>query len=76
MLKQLYNLSDEKVVVAWVQNPYYQYFTGEVFFSWSPLATPQMSVKSATGKEFGQAPVDKGYRGKIKVNITKVVITN
>lgn len=32
MLKQLYNLSDEAVVVQWKLNPYYQVFCGEVSF--------------------------------------------
>ena len=32
MLKQLYNLSDENVVERWVENPYWQHFTGEIFF--------------------------------------------
>ncbi len=31
-LKQLYKLSDEGVVKRWVENPYWQYFTGEVYF--------------------------------------------
>ncbi len=34
ILKQLYNLSDERVVPAWVENPYYQYFCGEAEFKW------------------------------------------
>jgi hypothetical protein len=36
IITQLYNLSDEKVVETWLQNPYEQYFTGEIFFSWQP----------------------------------------
>ena len=32
-LKHLYNLSDEQVVERWVENPYWQYFCGEQFFS-------------------------------------------
>ena len=28
LLKQLENLSDEEVVLAWKRNPYYQYFCG------------------------------------------------
>jgi IS5 family transposase len=35
-----------------------------------------LSAKSATGKEFKQAPIDRGYRGKTKVGITEVVIPN
>jgi IS5 family transposase len=32
LLKYIYNLSDENVVDRWIENPYWQYFTGEVFF--------------------------------------------
>lgn len=32
MLKQLENLSDERVVLQWKQNPYFQYFCGEKNF--------------------------------------------
>ena len=31
-LQHAYRLSDEAVVARWVENPYYQHFTGEVFF--------------------------------------------
>jgi len=34
ILKQLENLSDERVIEAWVQNPYYQAFCGEIHFQW------------------------------------------
>lgn len=34
MLKHLYNLSDERVVAMWQENPYYQYFAGEATFQW------------------------------------------
>jgi len=32
LLKHTYNLSDEPVWERWVQDPYFQYFTGEEFF--------------------------------------------
>ena len=32
IIKQLYNLSDENLVARWVENPYWQHFTGEVSF--------------------------------------------
>jgi len=32
LLKYIYNLSDENVVDRWIENPYWQYFTGEVNF--------------------------------------------
>lgn len=31
-LQHAYRLSDEAVVARWVENPYYQHLTGEVFF--------------------------------------------
>ena len=32
LLKHIYRLSEEGVFERWVENPYYQYFTGEAFF--------------------------------------------
>ncbi len=32
LLKQIYALSDEAVCERWVNDPYFQYFTGERFF--------------------------------------------
>jgi len=34
ILKQLENLSDERLIEAWVRNPYYQAFCGERHFQW------------------------------------------
>jgi len=34
ILKQLENLSDERLIEAWVRNPYYQAFCGETHFQW------------------------------------------
>ena len=41
LLKQIYNQGDETVMEAWVQNPYWQYFSGEATFQWENPATPQ-----------------------------------
>lgn len=40
LLKQMYNLGDETVIEAWLQNPYYQYFTGESEFQWEYPCDP------------------------------------
>jgi len=32
LLKQIYNLSDEAIVDRWMENPYWQYFSGELVF--------------------------------------------
>lgn len=34
ILKQLFDLSDEEIVEKWTENPYYQYFSGQIYFSW------------------------------------------
>jgi IS5 family transposase len=40
LLKQLENLSDERVVEAWTQNPYYQAFCGMTEFQWKLPCDP------------------------------------
>jgi IS5 family transposase len=43
LLKHMFNLGDETVIKAWVENPYYQYFTGESVFQWKfPVASSDM----------------------------------
>lgn len=39
-LKSIYNLRDEGVVTCWPENPYMQYFTGEVVFQKFALMNP------------------------------------
>ena len=45
ILKHLENLSDEVLVQRWVQNPYYQAFTGEVEFQWKLPCDPTSLTK-------------------------------
>ena len=40
ILKHLEDLSDEVLIQRWVQNPYYQMFTGEVEFQWQVPCDP------------------------------------
>ena len=40
ILKQLENLSDERIIEAWVRNPYYQAFCGERHFQWKLPCDP------------------------------------
>ena len=53
ILKQLYSLSDERVVEEWVQNPYYQYFSGMAVFQWKYPCTPSelTHFRNRIGKE-------------------------
>lgn len=36
LLKRMFNESDESVIDRWVENPYWQYFCGEVYFQHKP----------------------------------------
>lgn len=40
LLKQLYDQSDESVMDRWIENPYWQYFTGETHFQVKPPFDP------------------------------------
>ena len=40
ILKQLKGLGDETVIKEWVQNPYFQYFSGETEFQWDKPCDP------------------------------------
>lgn len=53
ILKQLDSLSDESVVAKWVENPYYQYFSGETHFQWAMPCDPSDLVhfRHRVGKE-------------------------
>ncbi len=39
-LQHLYGLSDDAIVARWVENPYFQHFTGEIFFQHQPPIHP------------------------------------
>lgn len=43
ILKHLYDLSDEELIEQWIQNPYYQYFSGMSEFQWKqPCASSEL----------------------------------
>ena len=44
-LQHAYRLSDEAVVARWVENPYFQHFTGETFFQHRPPIDPSSLVR-------------------------------
>ncbi len=45
-LQHAFRLSDEAVVARWVENPYYQHFTGETFFQHRPPIDPSSLTPS------------------------------
>ena len=53
-LKYAFNHSDESVLAAWVENPYWQYFCGGVFFEHTPpIDSSSMTYWRAYLKEAG-----------------------
>lgn len=81
-LKHLYDLSDEQVVERWVENPYWQYFCGEQFFSHTfPIHPTSMTQwRNRLGKDGVEKllieTINTGLKSKtIKPNsITKVTV--
>jgi len=57
ILKHMENLSDEVLIQRWVQNPYYQVFTGEVEFQWQLPCDP--SDMTYFRKRIGSAGFEK-----------------
>lgn len=66
ILKQLRNLSDESVVEQWSENSYYQYFSGETYFSSHPPCVPTELVEFR--KRIGTEGVELIFKESIKVN--------
>lgn len=60
LLKQLENLSDERVVEAWVQNPYYQAFCGMEHFQWQFPCAPSELVHFR--KRIGESGIEKIFQ--------------
>ena len=63
LLKQIENLSDERVVEAWVQNPYYQVFCGMEHFQWEfPCAASELVHFR---KRIGEAGMEKIFQASV-----------
>ena len=71
LLKQLENLSDERVVEAWVQNPYYQAFCGMVHFQWQFPCDPSELVYFR--KRIGEAGVEKIFQASVSLHGTQAL---
>lgn len=90
LLKERFNLSDEKVLKIWPENPYWQYFCGEVHFQTEkPFAKSELTrfrhrigpeglemIKNITIKEFGNPDGKKydTYSDRRKRNFWKRII--
>jgi len=63
LLKQIENLSDERVVEAWTKNPYYQAFCGMEYFQWEVPCDPTDLVHFR--KRIGEAGVEKIFKASV-----------
>jgi transposase, IS5 family len=66
LLKQMYGLGDETIVEEWVQNPYYQYFSGETEFQWTFPCDPSDLVHFR--KRIGEEGVKKIFQYSVEIH--------
>jgi len=66
-LKYTYNLSDEDVIEGWVENPYWQYFSGMKYFEHSPPIDP--SSMTRWRKRIGDASAEELLRETIQTGL-------
>jgi IS5 family transposase len=66
ILKQLRNLSDESVVEQWAENSYYQYLSGEEYFSCNQPCVPTELVEFR--KRIGEEGVELIFKESIRIN--------
>ena len=69
ILKQLYDLSDESIVERWVENPYYQFFSGETVFQWEFPCHPTDLVYFR--KRIGEEGIEKIFKVSIELHGNK-----
>lgn len=69
ILKQLRNLSDEAVVERWIENGYYQFFCGEVFFQWELPCHPTDLVYFR--RRIGEKGIERIFRVSIDLHGAK-----
>ncbi len=80
MLQHMFKMSDEKVVLNWVENPYWQYFCGYDYARWKPPVNPcsltrfRQRLGEKGLRKVLQATVQEGLRqGAIKASELKKV---
>jgi len=69
LLKQLKNISDESVVALWVENPYWQYFSGCEYLHWNPPCDPTELVKFRN--RIGIEGIEAIFKASIKIHGNK-----
>jgi IS5 family transposase len=71
-LKYTYNLSDEDVVATWVENPYWQYFSGMRFFEHKLPINP--SSMTRWRKRIGEAGAEELLKETIEAGLKLKVV--
>jgi IS5 family transposase len=71
LLKHTYNLGDETVLTAWVQNPYFQYFSSIDTFQWK--AHCNGSDMAHFPKHIGVSGVEKIFQYTVKMQGPEVL---
>lgn len=71
LLKQLEDLSDERVCEAWARDPYMQYFCGERYFQWKLRCDPSELVHFRN--RIGQEGVEKILKMTVELHADKVI---
>lgn len=66
-LKYTFNLSDDDVVAAWVENPYWQHFSGNQYFEHTAPIDP--SVMSRFRKRIGEAGAEELLKETIEAGL-------
>jgi len=66
-LKYQHNLSDEAVVTRWVENPYWQYFSGRQFFEYEMPIDP--SSMTRWRKRLGEAGAETMLKATIEAGV-------
>ena len=81
-LQHTFALSDEALIATWVENPYWQYFCGEVYFQHTPPIDPSSLTRWRS--RIGQAgierllseSIDAARRGKVvkEASFDKIIV--
>ena len=72
-LKYASDLSDEGVLAAWVENPYWQYFSGEKFFQHEPPIDPSSMSRWRTrvGDAGAEQLLKESIQAGLRLNLIK-----
>lgn len=74
ILQHMFNVSDERVVVAWVENPYWQAFCGYDFLQWELPVHPTSLTRWR--QRIGSNGIEKILQASIQVALETKTVTS